>query len=330
MNAMDGLSTIAQRAGESLSPGDLAELIGVFNEVTGKLERTHEQLRDEVSRLNTELQQANEALQRSKRLAALGEMAAGISHEIRNPLGSIKLQTRMLLEDLEEMPAQHDAVRKIDDAVRGLDRIVGDVLAFSREIRVNAEAYGADELLRSALDACAAETGGLETRIDPGGTDRVVCDAGLVRQALVNLIRNAAQALADSEGSSLTLAARAASVDEEGARPGVELRVIDDGPGLDPSVIERMFNPFFTTRAAGTGLGLAIVHRIADAHGGCVRVLNNADETPGARGACVSICIPDEPARAGPAPIVVRAGAMPAPSRETPAPSGAPGREDSP
>ena len=107
--------------GGSLSAGDLAELMSSFNEVTAKLESTHTQLRDEVVRLSTELTQANEALQRSKRLAALGEMAAGISHEIRNPLGSIRLYTRMLQDDLSEMPEQCTIADKIGRAVTGLD-----------------------------------------------------------------------------------------------------------------------------------------------------------------------------------------------------------------
>jgi len=320
MSTLQGLSTIAGADGSDMSPGDLADLIGVFNEVTAKLERTHEQLRDEVARLSAELQDANEALQRSRRLAALGEMAAGISHEIRNPLGSIKLHTGMLLDDLEGMHDQCETVRKIDAAVRGLDRIVGDVLAFSREITVRAADHGARELLNDALDACAADTKGIETRVAIGdGAGSVVCDAHLTRQALVNLIRNAAQAIRDAGGTSIELHA-ARSRDHEGAKDGVELRVIDDGPGLGDDVIERMFNPFFTTRAAGTGLGLAIVHRIAEAHGGCVRVRNNADETDettGASGACVAVWVPMTPAGAQPAPIVVRAGAMPAPRAET-------------
>ena len=80
----------------SVSPAELAELMSTFNQVTGRLQSTHESLRTEVARLQEELREANEQLQRSKRLAALGEMAAGIAHEVRNPLGSIRLYARML------------------------------------------------------------------------------------------------------------------------------------------------------------------------------------------------------------------------------------------
>lgn len=305
---------VVEGLASKVSPGDLAELMGVFNEVTSKLERTHEQLRGEVSRLNEELEHANEALQRSKRLSALGEMAAGISHEIRNPLGSIKLHTRMLLEDLEGMDEQREIVRKIDSAVRGLDQIVGDVLSFSREIRVRASEHETHALLEGVGDLCAADLRGVEVDISIApGAGSVLVDAGLTHQALVNLVRNAAQACKGCDERRVTLGARpAVEEDALGARGGTVLSVSDTGPGIAPDVLERMFNPFFTTRAAGTGLGLAIVHRIVDAHGGCVGVMNNEDRDPGARGATVSLCFPGVAAAQHEAPVVVRAGAMPA------------------
>lgn len=260
-------------AGDSLAPSDLAELLSAFNDVTARLQETHERLRREVEALKRELGEANAQLERSRRLAALGEMAAGIAHEVRNPLSSIRLYARMLEQDLADRPGQRAIAAKIAAAVHGLDGVVGDVLTFARELRVRREAVPASDLLTRAVHACAAESPpGL--RVDRPDRLRdpavmVECDPGLAVGALVNVIRNACQAMAERAGERvLTLDARAEP------RGGAWLSVADTGPGISPEVMERMFNPFFTTRAAGTGLGLAIVHRIVDAHAGRVAVRN--------------------------------------------------------
>lgn len=312
------LSTTESAAGQldagSLSAGDLAELMNSFTEVTSKLERTHSQLRGEVVRLNTELTQANEALQRSKRLAALGEMAAGISHEIRNPLGSIRLYTRMLQEDLAGMPEQCTIVDKIGRAVTGLDQIVGDVLAFSRELRIRMAQCPPAMLIQDARDACVDELQGLRVAVEiHDGCDELMCDSSLLHQALINIIRNGAQATSDNGGRELTLAVKRNDSGE------TEVSVRDSGGGIDEEVIERMFNPFFTTRAAGTGLGLSIVHRIMDAHGGLVRVENNTDDSDWTSGATVSLLLPSRGVQQLPSDgrgqVVVRAGRMAQPSK---------------
>ncbi len=120
-NSHDGASTGAARSPQAdrpasshdLSVQDLAELMSAVNEVTGKLQKSHDVLRAEVARLNLELREANAQLERSRRLAALGEMAAGISHEVRNPLGSIRLYARMLEQDLSDRPEQCVVATKI-------------------------------------------------------------------------------------------------------------------------------------------------------------------------------------------------------------------------
>lgn len=265
----------AADASPSLSATDLAELMSAFTEVTGKLEHTHAQLRSEVARLNDELRDANEALQRSRRLAALGEMAAGISHEIRNPLGSIRLYASMLHEDLAQLPDQQAVVEKIGRAVRGLDEIVGDVLSFARETTPRFANCQTTTVLALALESCCAETAGSVTLDEPDGVLALTCDAGMLQQALVNLLRNAAEANRVGGGGEIALSVqRATLARESGPEDAVAISVRDRGDGIPQQVIERMFNPFFTTRETGTGLGLAIVHRIVDAHRGQVSVGN--------------------------------------------------------
>lgn len=284
-----------------MDAGELAALVHIFNELTGKLESTHRSLREEVERLKRELGQANAELERSRRLAALGEMAAGIAHEVRNPLGSIGLYARMLEDDLRDSPGQKQTARKIVEAVRGLDAVVNDVLTFSREMKIRASMMTGGELMEEALlrvaDLLGAENGPRLMR-GPGLADDTVlieADRGLMTQALVNVIRNAVEATLEQSptGGVIALDVRtsADSADRGRAGPMVVFVVRDTGPGVDAEVVERMFNPFFTTRAAGTGLGLPIVHRIVDAHGGRVVVRNNADAGQ-APGATVELHIP--------------------------------------
>jgi signal transduction histidine kinase len=273
----------------ALKASDLAELIASFNEVTEKLERTHESLRLEVGRLQGELQEANEQLQRSRRLAALGEMAAGIAHEVRNPLGSIKLYARMLEQDLADRPGERGIAVKIGTAVRGLDAVVGDVLNFARELRAKPETIGAAELLERAVEAVAGtEPAGGARIVVSAGAAALWCDSILMHQAVVNIARNGLQAMSEAPpppgGHTLTLSA--------GARAGeCCITVSDTGPGVGDDAIDRMFNPFFTTRRTGTGLGLAIVHRIVDAHGGRVSVRRNG-QGPGGGGAVFELSWP--------------------------------------
>ncbi|HSG63806.1 MAG TPA: ATP-binding protein, partial [Gammaproteobacteria bacterium] len=279
---LDPLAEAAIATRGNLSPGDLAELMSAFTEVTTKLERTHEQLRSEVSRLNAELRDANEALQRSRRLAALGEMAAGISHEIRNPLGSIQLYTSMLSEDLAQMPEQHEIVAKIGRAVRGLDEIVGDVLSFAREINARHRPCDIESVIAQSLESCCAEIAGSVRTEHLDATEEVECDAALLQQALVNILRNAGEANRISGGDEIIIETSTTSLDQgDRNERAIAICVHDQGDGIPERVIERMFNPFFTTRAAGTGLGLAIVHRIVDAHRGRVEVGNHPNG-PGA------------------------------------------------
>lgn len=276
-------SETSSRAQPPLTSADLAELMSAFNTVTGRLQDTHEQLRGEVARLTRELTEANEQLARSKRLAELGEMAAGIAHEVRNPLGSISLFARMLKDDLAERPVQQKLAEKIIASAKGLNAVVGDVLTFSREFRVQKEEAAISDLLDRALAACQHD--GVEgwdkieiIRNDLKGNASVALDPSLASQAITNIVRNAMEAMIESESPTKVLSlevARHTVADSQGKRERLlGIRIADSGPGLSEEVLRRMFNPFFTTRKAGTGLGLAIVHRIMDAHGGRVVAAN--------------------------------------------------------
>lgn len=294
----------AMAGAESITPADLAELMARFEEAARALQGTHETLRGEVHRLERELGETKGQLRRAQDLAALGEMAAGIAHEIRNPLGSIRLYAEALVEDLADRPNERTIASKVARAVDSLNAVVTDVLAFSRDIRVCAEVVDAGDLLGQAVESCAAviASTGTRVRIELGDPVEIRCDASLLHQALVNVLRNACEAAGEhARAPTVVLSTlRRTMLGGDGKRVSMRaLRVVDNGPGVPPEVRERMFNPFFTTRHTGTGLGLAIVHRILDAHAGRVDIQTIADD-PGASGAVVDLLLPEETAHRPP------------------------------
>lgn len=279
---------------DRISPIELAELIRAFNEVTARLQGTHETLTAEVARLKGELRDANQQLRRARELAALGEMAAGIAHEVRNPLGSIRLYASAMEEDLTDRPEQRQMARKIADAVHGLNAVVSDVLAFARELRIDPEEIEVSDLIDRSLACCEDLIQQGNVQIDAfegdGSGAVLMCDSALTQQALANVLRNAIEAATNGEQPpAVHIDVTECQVRSNAGRatPMVSIRVRDSGAGVSDDVMARMFNPFFTTRHAGTGLGLAIVHRIVDAHGGRVTVRNHEEG-----GAVVEIMIP--------------------------------------
>ena len=275
---------------------DLRDLMESVDETTRTLQETHVALQRQVVELQGELAEANAQLRRSRSLAALGEMAAGIAHEIRNPLGSIQLYSQLLGEDLADRPETAELCDKISRAVSGLDAIVRDVLLFARETTVTAVDVTARELVDRALEGCDAllADGAIGVAIDVDPALRLQADPGLMTSALGNVIRNAIEAMRESDAAAPELAVTAGcgrTRCPDGHRAeGVHVAVRDTGPGIPAAVVDRIFNPFFTTRASGTGLGLAIVHRIVDAHDGHLKV----DSEPG-RGTTVTLFIPTNP-----------------------------------
>lgn len=256
---------------------EMLHLLQVYTEATDKLRASHQTLDEEVRRLRRELASADAQLQRSKRLAALGGMAAGIAHEIRNPLAAIHLYARMLVQDLSadgtlDREASADVAGKIAGAVKSLEGIVGDVLSFSREMSPRCVHTSLDALLVSVVEANEPAIEAADVDVVFVGDDaEAMLDPELMRQALLNLVRNAVQAMADGGGAR----SRRLTLGVELRGDTVVIAVRDTGPGIAADAVDRIFNPFFTTRSAGTGLGLAIVHRIVDAHGGSIEVRND-------------------------------------------------------
>jgi signal transduction histidine kinase len=201
---------------------------------------------------------------REDRLAAMGRMAAELAHEIRNPLGSLALFSGMLVEDLANQEGPLELARKMQEGVSRLNRLVGNTLAFSRDLHPKAVAVPLrrfwDEALRSAT---LAEAMPWENQIP----DQAVWwgDPDLLRQVAQNLIQNANRALEDIEAPRLALTAMEERLD---GQPYWHVTLSDNGCGIPAEALAKVFDPFFSTFGGGTGLGLAVCHRIIVAHGG--------------------------------------------------------------
>ncbi len=221
-----------------------------------------------------ELRRLQEEVQRSERMASLGSMAAGIAHEIRNPLSSIKGLARYLGDHFKEGSEERQYVSIMTEEVNRLNRAISELLEFARpaELSVCPQEIGgllehSMRLVRSDADQKNVK---IELMVEPGMPPAKV-DGDRVIQALLNIYQNSLAAM--ESGGSLKVYAC--------SRPGegmVEIRVEDTGCGIPREDIGRIFDPYFTTKKGGTGLGLAIVHKIVESHSGEIRVESGAGQ----------------------------------------------------
>ncbi len=241
---------------------------------------------DELSALCEELSDARDALVRSKQLAALGEMAAVVAHEVRNPLAVLRNALSSLRKDDLSPEDRRTLLHILEEEIDRLNAVVGGLLTYVRPLEPDAEEIDLRELVERATAAVVDPR--ITVQVGPDVEGTWVGDPMLLRRALDNLIENAAHAM--PEGGTLSVRLRR----ENGARPPATLLSVGDtGIGMEADVAARARAPFFTTRATGTGLGLAIVDRIAEAHGGRVDI-----ETAPRKGTCVTLVLPDRPSGA--------------------------------
>lgn len=235
-----------------------------------------------------------EAAQR-ERLSALGRLASVIAHEIRNPLMIIKASVRALQDADATAAGVAEAAQDINGEVLRLNRLVNDVLDFARPITFEIEPADLNGLCVQAADATRAGGGDVVVALDlDAGAPRVTTDGERLRAVLVNVLANACQAVQASRQPGQDAPDRGAPghpdvrlitrVEPDG---GVRIDVEDEGPGLDPSVLSRVFEPFVTTRRGGTGLGLAIARNVVTGLGGTI-TMRNRDGS----GAAVTIRLP--------------------------------------
>lgn len=232
-------------------------------DLNDELVRQQEALRESLARLEA----AEETLRRRDRLAALGEMSAGIAHEIRNPLGIITSSAQLLARRLTDRdPGNSRLLAIVQEETNRLNRLITDFLTFGRPAPPHLRNADLREVLQQALEnvqALAEEKGVALTAELPGGAVPARIDQEMLRQAFLNLLLNALDASAG--GGRVTVL-----LDGEGKTARLEVR--DTGCGIPEENLSRIFNPFFTTKAKGTGLGLANAHKMIEAHHGEITV----------------------------------------------------------
>lgn len=228
--------------------------------------------RDTIAPLRTRLVHSQHLLERQEKLATLGTLAAGIAHEIRNPLTSLKARLYTLEKHLQIVPAARKDTDIISAEISRLERIVQDVLSFARPAEPRLEMISVERLLREVqgLMGPALASRSVQLSIESATGLQIHADSGHLKQVLINLIRNGAESI--GETGSVTLRARATRATIKGDETdAVVIEVADTGKGISPEAEKRLFDPFFSTKETGTGLGLAIVARIVERHGGYVQ-----------------------------------------------------------
>jgi PAS domain S-box-containing protein len=204
---------------------------------------------------------------RNERMKELGEMAASVAHEIRNPLGGIKGFASLLQRDLDSLPKAQKMANAIIEGTNTLDRLVSKVLHYSRPLSLQLETILIDPFLTEIVDLVTADSQWkkmitLKVKISNKKL-KLLCDKGLLHSVFLNLILNSAQAI--TKKGTILLSA-------EEHNDYITLQIKDSGIGIKKEDIEKIFSPFFTTKVYGTGVGLAEVHKIIQAHGGVVEV----------------------------------------------------------
>ncbi|HMP83314.1 MAG TPA: ATP-binding protein [Verrucomicrobiota bacterium] len=228
--------------------------------------------RARIAPLRAQVIQSHTLLERHEKLASLGTLAAGVAHEIRNPLTAINVRVHGLKKTLAAGSSEHEDVTVIDEEIRRLDRIVRDFLDFARPSAPSLVTVHVESLFSRVQTLLGAQwqESAIQFHVEPPPDLWVRVDTQQLEQVLINLVQNAADSI---EGAGrITLRARAATARLAGrAGPVVILEVVDTGKGIPPEVQQRIFDPFFTTKESGTGLGLAIAASIVEKHGGLLQ-----------------------------------------------------------
>jgi signal transduction histidine kinase len=248
-----------------------------------------------VGPLRHQLTETRAVLERQEKLASLGTLAAGVAHEIRNPLASLKFRLFSLKESLPGEFNSNEDVVVIDDEISRLERIIQDFLQFARPSEPRMGETSARQLLQAVHDLMRPQLGSrhIQLVLEPVEPLRLHVDKQQIEQVLINLVQNAADSM-DSSGGNVTLRARQGAARLAGQSvSAVILEVADTGKGIPLEVQPRLFDPFFSTKAVGTGLGLPISERIVEKHGGLIQYQTEVN-----RGTTFQVVLPREPKHA--------------------------------
>jgi two-component system, NtrC family, sensor histidine kinase HydH len=260
-----------------------------------------QKLAEELAETNRRLERAQAEARRSERLAALGQLSAGLAHEIRNPLGIIKGSAEMLNQRAATAePLTAELAGYISSEVNRLSELVSRFLDFARPLRLELLPRSLPEIVDRALQEVAANWTGPEVTVERRYAENlpaVPVDESFCDHVFVNLAQNAYEAMSEAGGGTLRVSI---GWGERNGRRGLEVRFADSGPGVPPDLREQIFNPFMTTKKSGVGLGLAIVSKIMDGHGGSVALAEAG------QGACLTLFFPLADQTAASLPLAVQ------------------------
>lgn len=272
---------------------EIAHLSHAFNRMVAELRDTNhalkgwtETLEQRVEQRTAELKAMQAQLFQTEKLAAVGKLAAGVAHEINNPLTGILTNASLMLEDLSaDDPRRADLQTIVDETLR-CRKIVKGLLDFARQTPPQKTAASLNKVVEDILSLVRNQASfrniAIRTDLDPD-LPAVMTDQDQMRQVVLNIILNASEAMA--EKGELHISSR-----RDPQRGRVEISFRDTGPGIPDDIKGKLFEPFFTTKATGTGLGLAIAYGIMERHGGEIRL----DSRVG-RGTTITLALPEEP-----------------------------------
>jgi two-component system NtrC family sensor kinase len=275
-------------------PGGRDELGGLAESFNAMVDRLRA-ARDEIEAYH------QQRLAHAERLASLGELAASVAHEIKNPLAGIAGAVRILAEDMPASDPRKEIMGEILAQIRRLDGTVRDLLTFARPARAEISPCSLHQVLDRVLLLLAEDPSAANVRVVRdyhAELPPVYADGTLLEQVFFNLLLNAVQAMGGQGTITLrTALGEPGATRTDGAPLGrhVEIRLMDTGPGIPAHLLGEIFTPFFTTKPRGIGLGLAITRRIVEAHGGRI----SGENLPG-QGAMFRICLPLEGSDDGP------------------------------
>ena len=242
----------------------------------------YQELAETLAETNRRLEQAQAEARRSERLAALGQLSAGLAHEIRNPLGVIKGSAEMLTQKLgESNPLAAELAGYISTETNRLSALVTRFLDFARPLHADLTPQDITTVLDRALNDVAQLWKGARVRVEKeyeSGLPLVPLDESLCEQAFLNIVQNAYDAMGATGGVLRVTVRKTRASGRDGGDldggnlEGVEVRIEDTGPGIPLELREQIFNPFVTTKKTGVGLGLSIVSKIIDGHHGTIRI----------------------------------------------------------